>query len=431
MPNNENPRATGEAVADVLQSYANWYHDHVSRGGWTNGSHVENKRSCEAARIVEMFAPHPAPRRRVVVTEVSEGVPEYVNNALASLAKAWPVLAQHADHMDGEFSNALDTVKRYVERAPAPAPRRARRMRSRDEVLREFGYCFWCKAGICSGDDNKQASYKMAARILELETALADAQRERDALKAMAGVVEAGDGLLAVATELRRLHERAGSAEARATRAEQQVAEMAALLDTFYEDAQTTLDQYDKNGPTWTSRDSGQEYYDASYVIEKARERIAVIDTHRAAQPGQANIGATAPQPTRGLSGTTTENIMSNVTHLPHPGITLSVATPAEAMAAATGLAEQIGALPADAAVKNALLAVVSTFETAATTLANANGPAGDAVRYSGYLRGFTNGAGTVQVELSLSAFPAVGAAPVDATPDDAEIAPAEEATGA
>ncbi|WP_353268986.1 hypothetical protein, partial [Gemmatimonas sp.] len=69
MSDNTNPRATGEAVADVLQSYANWYHDHVSRGGWTNGSHVDNKRSCEAARLVEMFATHPAPRGRVVVTE--------------------------------------------------------------------------------------------------------------------------------------------------------------------------------------------------------------------------------------------------------------------------------------------------------------------------------------------------------------------------
>ena len=51
------------------------------------------------------------------------------------------------------------------------------------------------------------------------------AERERDALKAMAGVAEAGDGLLAVATEMRRLHERAASAEHRAETAELERAE--------------------------------------------------------------------------------------------------------------------------------------------------------------------------------------------------------------
>ena len=71
MSDNTTPRATGEAVADVLQGYANWYHDHVSRGGWANGSHVENKRLCEAARLVEMFGAHPAPR--VGVTGTAEG----------------------------------------------------------------------------------------------------------------------------------------------------------------------------------------------------------------------------------------------------------------------------------------------------------------------------------------------------------------------
>lgn len=34
----------------------------------------------------------------------------------ASLAKAWPVLAEHADHIDGEFDNALSDVKRMVSR---------------------------------------------------------------------------------------------------------------------------------------------------------------------------------------------------------------------------------------------------------------------------------------------------------------------------
>jgi predicted nucleic acid-binding Zn-ribbon protein len=47
-------------------------------------------------------------------------------------------------------------------------------------------------------------------------------------------------------------------------------------------DAETTIDQYDRNGPQWTTK-TGSEYYDASYVIESARERIATIDA--AAKP--------------------------------------------------------------------------------------------------------------------------------------------------
>jgi hypothetical protein len=82
------------------------------------GDDYRGRQEAYAWGVNALTLPHPRPR--VGVTEVSECVPEYVNNALASLAKAWPVLAQHADHIDGEFSNALDTVKRYVERAHAP-----------------------------------------------------------------------------------------------------------------------------------------------------------------------------------------------------------------------------------------------------------------------------------------------------------------------
>lgn len=46
-------------------------------------------------------------------------------------------------------------------------------MNTRDEVLREFGYCGWCEAGICSGDDNKTASHNMADEIVRLREQLA------------------------------------------------------------------------------------------------------------------------------------------------------------------------------------------------------------------------------------------------------------------
>ena len=45
-----------QTISDVLQGYANWYHEHVSRGGWTNGSHVEHKRACEVERLTGMLA---------------------------------------------------------------------------------------------------------------------------------------------------------------------------------------------------------------------------------------------------------------------------------------------------------------------------------------------------------------------------------------
>ena len=56
-------------------------------------------------------------------------------------------------------------------------------MNTRDEVLRKFGYCGWCEAGICSGDDNKTASHNMADEIVRLREQLAEVARERDALK--------------------------------------------------------------------------------------------------------------------------------------------------------------------------------------------------------------------------------------------------------
>ena len=58
---------------------------------------------------------------------------------------------------------------------------------------------------------------------------------------------------------------------------QERIAKLRAALKSLQSDAQCTIDLYNKNGPTWTSRDSGAEYYDASYVIGSAEERIATI----------------------------------------------------------------------------------------------------------------------------------------------------------
>ena len=41
--------------------------------------------------------------------------------------------------------------------------------------------------------------------------------------------------------------------------------------------AENTIDFYNRNGPQWTSRETGQEYYSASYVMDSAEETIALI----------------------------------------------------------------------------------------------------------------------------------------------------------
>ena len=40
--------------------------------------------------------------------------------------------------------------------------------------------------------------------------------------------------------------------------------------------AENTIDFYNRNGPQWTSRETGQEYYSASYVMGSAKETIAL-----------------------------------------------------------------------------------------------------------------------------------------------------------
>ena len=60
-------------------------------------------------------------------------------------------------------------------------------------------------------------------------------------------------------------------------------AALRAVLTHIRDDAESTITQYNTLGPTWTSRESGMEYYDASYVIGQAEERMARIDAVRAA----------------------------------------------------------------------------------------------------------------------------------------------------
>jgi hypothetical protein len=50
-----------------------------------------------------------------------------------------------------------------------------------------------------------------------------------------------------------------------------------AALHQLEADCQCTIDQYEKNGPTWTSRESGAEYYSASYVIDSTNEKLEII----------------------------------------------------------------------------------------------------------------------------------------------------------
>jgi hypothetical protein len=48
---------------------------------------------------------------------------EEIDSAFASISKAWPVLAQHASHMDGEFDNAVTRLRgivRRLQRASSP-----------------------------------------------------------------------------------------------------------------------------------------------------------------------------------------------------------------------------------------------------------------------------------------------------------------------
>ena len=49
-------------------------------------------------------------------------------------------------------------------------------------------------------------------------------------------------------------------------------------LHNLRSDVKCTIDLYESNGPQWTSRETGSEYYDASYVLDKSVEIIEKID---------------------------------------------------------------------------------------------------------------------------------------------------------
>lgn len=61
-------------------------------------------------------------------------------------------------------------------------------------------------------------------------------------------------------------------------KAEQEIQRLRLVLEEIQHRHQTTLDLYEKNGPTWTSRETGAEYYDAGYVTDTASEIVELIN---------------------------------------------------------------------------------------------------------------------------------------------------------
>lgn len=85
------------------------------------------------------------PNGHLMVERTPPWVPsqEATDAALASLAKAWPVLAQHAPHIDGEFDLALTDLRRMVDALRAAAAA------TRPGLLAAAAlYCEHCAAGI-------------------------------------------------------------------------------------------------------------------------------------------------------------------------------------------------------------------------------------------------------------------------------------------
>jgi hypothetical protein len=63
------------------------------------------------------------PNGHLMIERVPLPTQEAIDKALRSLAKAWPVLANHASHIDGEFDNALTDVRSMFRRLLAAARR--------------------------------------------------------------------------------------------------------------------------------------------------------------------------------------------------------------------------------------------------------------------------------------------------------------------
>ena len=108
-----------------------------------------------------------------------------IAKAMASLGKAWPVLADHASHIDGEFSSALYDVQRLVELVneahPAPAAPVTVTVEgySVSPVVREDG--LWRDAdGRAWHDSDSTGRAPLFARIASDARRIAELERERD-----------------------------------------------------------------------------------------------------------------------------------------------------------------------------------------------------------------------------------------------------------
>jgi hypothetical protein len=89
---------------------------------WNDTAHKTGADCSElvANAVRAWLAQQPAPGREHD-TPLTDA-PERIIKALATLAKAWPVLAKHADHMDGAFLLALNEVRSCLTRLYAQQP---------------------------------------------------------------------------------------------------------------------------------------------------------------------------------------------------------------------------------------------------------------------------------------------------------------------
>lgn len=77
------------------------------------------------------------------------------------------------------------------------------------------------------------------------------------------------------------------------TAAESELKRLQEGIEELKYDIHTPIDLYERIGPTWTSRDTGQEYYDASYVLDKMAELEASVDA-MLSQPSDAKEATNA-----------------------------------------------------------------------------------------------------------------------------------------
>ena len=99
-------------IEDIVQSYANWYHEHVWRGGWTNGSHVRDQLDATVAKLA-----HPTPPR-----EAGAGTEETFTAWLCEQMPAGTVIGDPA----WWAPKIMRAVLAFTEAAPvAPCEREA------------------------------------------------------------------------------------------------------------------------------------------------------------------------------------------------------------------------------------------------------------------------------------------------------------------